>query len=53
MSRCDDDCFCCYKSEARSTGGEGQREPETPERACYDERFVWIYINTKVRDRYT
>lgn len=32
---------------------ERPKEPETPERACYDERFVWIYINTKVRDRYT
>lgn len=24
MSRCDDDCFCCYKSEARSTGGKAK-----------------------------
>lgn len=41
------------RSRRQEEAIQPERVPETPESACSDERFVWIYINTKVRDRYT
>lgn len=40
------------RSRRQEEAIQPERVPETPESACSDERFVWIYINTKVRDIY-